>query len=296
MIEEKFVDLFAANSRVPVTIARQEIILTYALALMSDHGLLARLAFKGGTCLRKIFFGKQYRFSEDLDFSVLDNVKHESLLREIRKAFSAPFHGISFHQVHGSERITAGGTGIQFEYRTPSTTGAFDLEISFRAEPILAVSQKPLQEQSYFKQLEVSVPQVQTMTFEEIVSEKIRAAFQRMRPRDVYDLYFCFQRPMKLQQLKGLVLVKCWQVRDPFDAERFRANLRSTRFNWEELDDLLPRGGRPGPEKMIRLIESKADMFRSLSQEEKDIIADSRRHQARKLIDTTIAKLRSLHE
>ena len=102
MIEEKFVDLFAANSRVPVTIARQEIILTYTLALMSDRGLLARLAFKGGTCLRKIFFGKQYRFSEDLDFTLLDNVKHESLLREIRKAFSVPFHGISFYQVHGS--------------------------------------------------------------------------------------------------------------------------------------------------------------------------------------------------
>lgn len=293
MIEDKFVDLYAANSKVPASIARQEIILTYVLALMNESGLLGRLAFKGGTCLRKVFFGKQYRFSEDLDFTVLDNVKPESLLRDIRKAFSSPFYDIAFEEVEGSERITPGGTGIQFEYRTPSANGAFDLEISFRAKPILAVTQKPLKQQSYFKQLEVSVPEVYTLTFEEIVSEKIRATFQRTRTRDVYDLYFCFERPMDVQQLKGLVLIKCWQVRDPFDIDRFVRSLHSTKYRWEELDNLLSKGSRPPPEKMIKFIESKASMFQSLSQEEKEIVADSKRHQATKLVDATIVKLRS---
>ena len=294
MIEDKFVDLYAANSKVPVGIARQEIILTYALALLNESGLLGRLAFKGGTCLRKVFFGKQYRFSEDLDFTALKNGKPESLLREIRRAFSSPFHDISFHNVEGSERITPGGIGIQFEYRTQSATGAFDLEASFRAEPVLQISRRPLEKQSYFKQLEVPVPAVHSLAFEEIVSEKIRATFQRTRPRDVYDLYFCFQRPINLQQLKGVVLIKCWQVRDPFDVDRFLGNLHSTKYNWEELDNLLPKGGRPGAEKMIRLIESKVNMFRNLSEEEKGIIGDSKRHQSRKLVETTIARLQHL--
>jgi len=293
MIEDKFIDLYAANSKTPVGIARQEIVLTYALALLSERGLLGRLAFKGGTCLRKVFFGKQYRFSEDLDFTALDISRPESVQREIRKAFSQPFHDITFHDVDGSERITPGGIGIQFEYRTPSASGAFDLEVSFRAEPVLAVTQRILQNQSYFKQLEVSIPQVQTLTFEEIVSEEVRATFQRTRPRDVYDLYFCLQRPMNLRQFKVLVLVKCWQVRDPFDIDRFLGNLHSTKYNWEELDNLLPRGCRPGAERMIKLIEAKSDIFRSLSEEEKDIVADSKRHQARKLVDTMIAKLRN---
>ena len=294
MIEDKYVDLYAANSKVPVGIARQEIILTYALALMDESGLLPRLAFKGGTCLRKVIFGKQYRFSEDLDFTILDDVKPQALLQEIQKVFSSPFHDISFHEVEGSARITTGGIGVQFEYHAPSASGAFDLEISFRAEPILPVIQRPLQEQSYFKQLEVSAPKIHTLAFEEIVSEKMRATFQRSRPRDIYDLYFCIQKPLNLHQLKGLVLIKCWQVRDPFDIDKFIGNLHSTKYNWEELDNLLAKGSRPRPEKMVKLIESKAGMFQSLSEEEKEIIADSKRHKSVKLIQSTIAKLRDL--
>jgi predicted nucleotidyltransferase component of viral defense system len=35
-------------------IAEKEIVLTFLLQLLSDRGLLHRLAFKGSTCLRKI--------------------------------------------------------------------------------------------------------------------------------------------------------------------------------------------------------------------------------------------------
>jgi predicted nucleotidyltransferase component of viral defense system len=294
MIEDKYIDLYAANSKVPVGIARQEVILTYALALMDESGLLPRLAFKGGTCLRKVIFGKQYRFSEDLDFTIVRSAKPQALLREIQEVFSSPFYDISFHEVQGSARVTTGGIGVQFEYQAPSANGAFDLEISFRAEPILPVMQRPLQEQSYFKQLEVSIPGIYTMALEEIVSERIRATFHRTRPRDIYDLYSCFQRSMNLHQLKGLVLIKCWQVRDPFEIDRFIGNLHSTKYNWDELDYFLPKGGRPGPEKMIKLIEAKAGMFQSLSDEEKKIIADSRRHKCVRLIESTATRLRSL--
>jgi predicted nucleotidyltransferase component of viral defense system len=293
MIEDKFVDLYASNSKVPVGIARQEIILTYALALMDDRKLLSHLAFKGGTCLRKVIFGKQYRFSEDLDFTILDNIEPPALLETIQEAFSNPFHDISFKEVQGSARITSGCVGVQFEYQVPSANGTFDLEVSFRAEPILPVIRKPLQAQSYFKQLEFSPPEVSSLAFEEIVSEKTRATFQRTRPRDIYDLFFCYQKPINLHQVKGLVLIKCWQVKDPFDIEKFIENLHSQKFNWAELDNLLPRGGRPGPDKMIKLIESQLKLFQVLSEEEKEIIGDSKKHKSNKLIEATIAKLRA---
>lgn len=46
-----------------IMIAEKEVVLTFLLQLLSERGILNRLAFKGGTCLRKIFIGSQGRFS-----------------------------------------------------------------------------------------------------------------------------------------------------------------------------------------------------------------------------------------
>src|ERR1700723_4803632 len=47
-------------------IAEKEVVLTFLLQLLSERGILNTLAFKGGTCLRKMFLGSQGRFSTDL--------------------------------------------------------------------------------------------------------------------------------------------------------------------------------------------------------------------------------------
>ena len=40
-----------------IMIAEKEVVLTFLLQLLSERGILDRLAFKGGTCLRKMFIG-----------------------------------------------------------------------------------------------------------------------------------------------------------------------------------------------------------------------------------------------
>jgi predicted nucleotidyltransferase component of viral defense system len=40
-----------------IMIAEKEVVLTFLLQLLSERGILGKLAFKGGTCLRKIFIG-----------------------------------------------------------------------------------------------------------------------------------------------------------------------------------------------------------------------------------------------
>jgi len=42
-----------------IMIAEKEVVLTFLLQLLSERGILDRLAFKGGTCLRKMFLGNQ---------------------------------------------------------------------------------------------------------------------------------------------------------------------------------------------------------------------------------------------
>ena len=51
MIEERLVQWYASDAGVDLDIAEQEIVLTYVLSILSNGGLLNRLAFKGGTAI-----------------------------------------------------------------------------------------------------------------------------------------------------------------------------------------------------------------------------------------------------
>lgn len=51
----------------------KDYILSWVLQGISQHGNLAKsIVFKGGTVLKKVYF-EDYRFSEDLDFTLLDD-------------------------------------------------------------------------------------------------------------------------------------------------------------------------------------------------------------------------------
>jgi predicted nucleotidyltransferase component of viral defense system len=66
-------------------IAEKEIVLTFLLQLLSEHRNLDRLAFKGGTCLRKMFIGSHARFSIDLDFTALGEHDHEDVILAFKR-------------------------------------------------------------------------------------------------------------------------------------------------------------------------------------------------------------------
>src|SRR5437879_2528374 len=71
MIREADVRRFAGESRVDISIARLEIILTILLQRVATSEVGNQTVFKGGTALRKLVFGAAGRFSEDLDFAAL---------------------------------------------------------------------------------------------------------------------------------------------------------------------------------------------------------------------------------
>jgi hypothetical protein len=76
--------------------AEKEVVLTFLLQLLSERGILDRLAFKGGTCLRKMFIGAHGRFSTDLDFTGIEEHDHEEVILDMMAAFEQPYHGIQF--------------------------------------------------------------------------------------------------------------------------------------------------------------------------------------------------------
>jgi predicted nucleotidyltransferase component of viral defense system len=78
MLTQTQVRRYSAQSGLrDMMIAEKEVVLTFLLQLLSERGILDRLAFKGGTSLRKMFIRGQGRFSTDLDFTGLEERDHE---------------------------------------------------------------------------------------------------------------------------------------------------------------------------------------------------------------------------
>ena len=141
-----------------IMIAENEIVLTYLLQLMAERGILDKLAFKGGTCLRKMFIGSGGRFSTDLDFTRVEEHDHEEVILVMMEAFDHPFHGIQFSVPDDSYYETQDGLswGVNPVYAhdwNPSGQSEIKLQVSRREVPTLPPPQNSQCTQSYFRHL-----------------------------------------------------------------------------------------------------------------------------------------------
>ncbi|MFC1521900.1 nucleotidyl transferase AbiEii/AbiGii toxin family protein [Elusimicrobiota bacterium] len=285
MIEQRYADLFAVGAQVGIDVAEREIVLNYVLKILEEAGLLKTLIFKGGTCLRKCIYGKETRFSMDLDFTDASGRDADDVILATVSALNKPSYGLSFDldtkDFYSSEDKLSCGANIK--YRHSWNEGFFKLEISLRERPSLALAPLPLKPQPYFKYLEFKPFAIPSFQFEELLAEKLRAASQRVRSRDLYDLVKAAGKPLNAPLVRALTVIKCWNVRDSFDPDRFFARLKSGKYDWDDLRQLVRKSERISPEKMISVCEKRYQFLRNLSEAEKRLAADAKRHNYKNL-------------
>jgi predicted nucleotidyltransferase component of viral defense system len=295
MIESKYVDLYARNSGIKdKLVAERDVVLTYALRALIDSGAMAQLAFKGGTCLRKITFGSSGRFSEDLDFTADTDANPDEVLIRVVDTFNAEHFGITFTMDDYYKTDDDGSFGGDVLYRHSwNTTGRFSLQISLRERPTLPVAMRALKPQGYFSFMEIEPFAVRSLNDHEMIAEKIRAACQRAKVRDLYDLHRFATQPFDNELLRSLVVLKLWQVRDGFDAEAFFNKLRHGQYDWDDLRRLMRINEQPAPEKIINAVESRYAFLRETTLAERELIADSARGRAVSAAERLRAGVRS---
>jgi len=226
MLTQPQVQRYSAESGLrDIMIAEKEVALTFLLQLLSERGILDRLAFKGGTCLRKMFVGSQGRFSTDLGFMGIENHDHEEVILGMMQAFEQPFYGIQFSIPDESYYDTQDGLswGVNPVYsRDWNTSGVSEvkLQISRRETPTLPPVRLPQIEQSYFRFLPFAPSEIMCLALPEILAEKIRACYQRNKALDIYDLGMFARKPLDQALIRRLLVLKLWQVRDTFDPAR----------------------------------------------------------------------------
>lgn len=130
------------------------------------------------------------------------------------------------------------------------------------------------------------------MQRDEVLSEKIRAAFQRARSRDLCDLYLFAGLPYNRDTIKTLVAVKCWKARDPFDPELFFEKVEKGDYDWEDLRSLVRRGSLPSKEEVIGKVLDEYEYLGDVDKDLSRIIRDSKAHRERNLVSKIVNDLR----
>jgi len=211
MLAEKQVDFFAYRSGIADRlIAERDVVLTYALQLLATSKMLDQLAFKGGTCIRKVYLGATGRFSMDLDFTARTPVEPDDAVLELMGIFNQEMHGVKF-SLDKDWRVTQGGLSFTVQPRYShawNPDGAFDLQVSMREQPTLDLVVCEQMPQAYFKYLEFPPPRLPCLELHEVIAEKIRAAFQRGKVRDIHDLFMFATSKMDHDLLRRLVVLK----------------------------------------------------------------------------------------
>jgi predicted nucleotidyltransferase component of viral defense system len=282
-----------------IMIAEKEIVLTFLLQLLAERGILDKLAFKGGTCLRKMFLGTQGRFSTDLDFTAIEEHDHEDIILAMMAAFEQPYHGIQFAIPDGSYYETQDGLswGVNptYSHDWNQAGSEIKLQISRRETPTLPTERRPQITQSYFRFLPFAPTDIPCLALPEILAEKIRACYQRNKARDIFDLGMFATRPLDQALIRRLVVLKLWQARDSFDPTRLMRKFEDGReFDWDDLRQLTNRAITIDRDAITRTCVRGFRFLEDLTEDERIVTGDQYQRE-RAAVDRLRATLQANH-
>jgi len=294
MILEKHVNHYAQASRVDSLVAERDVVLTYVLKALAEQedSLLRHLALKGGSCMKKLYFGKSGRFSMDLDFTSLD-IGPKKVASELHSLLDQrERHGISF--VIEEEWSRENSYGALLGYSHAWNSSKFQIEVSFREHPILSVAESLLLDELCFRYCEFEPFKVRCLQKEEILAEKIRASFQRLRARDLYDLYLFATKPRSYDTNKArtLTVLKCWNSRDPFEPKTLLDKISGERYDWSDLQRLVRQNALPSNKTLVRTVVRHYAYLKDLDRDLQRVVADSKAHRQASLVKKLASQLR----
>jgi predicted nucleotidyltransferase component of viral defense system len=207
MIKQSEIKNLSRQNKVPISTIERDYAQNWLLKYLPE------MAFKGGTCIRKVYF-KEYRFSDDLDFTVLEEINitklEEIILNSVQQAKIKS--NIQFIDEINSKEVR-NGYSFDIFFRITRTTGSplkikIDITKNENEQIINQITQKVINH----PYSDIIDTKVFTYSLDEIFAEKTRSLFERTRPRDVYDVWYLskhikfdttlFHKKCKIKKLK----------------------------------------------------------------------------------------------
>lgn len=199
------------NLRYTLDVAEKDYFVALVSKIIYESGLKDKLVFKGGTALHHTYLS-QMRFSEDLDFTALAAVT----LGEFADVFAA--HDFLQLKEHHVSAFTVKITRLKF-IGPLGMPNSLKIEVDVAQNVVLPACDRE------FQNVYGVSAMVRVMDLREILAEKIRAASDRARYRDFYDIAMILRNyPLDLGEILDLVRRK--EIRKTISQ-------RSMLHNWE---------------------------------------------------------------
>ena len=182
--------------RIPESVLERDYCLSWFLVGLSRSPLRDRLAFKGGTALKKCYF-RGYRFSEDLDFTLIEETSWREIERHLAVACEETRRasGVEIRLDHLDRYSHVNSHTIYLAYEgplPPARGKTVKTDITIRERIVLPLEERPvLRGYDEYRDLPEDAG-VRVYSLEEMAAEKTVALLDRARnePRDLYDLWF----------------------------------------------------------------------------------------------------------
>lgn len=168
--------------------------------------------FKGGTCLKKCFFD-EYRFSEDLDFTLLDpDQMNESFLLSLLKELAEwvyeeagieiPLKSLSVEFYTNLQDSLSAQAKLSYlgplKQKQRSSLPTIKLDLTPHEKVVLIPEKREIFH--HYSDKPLTAPKAFCYGYEEIFAEKLRALAERARPRDLYDIIHLYQERHRLKE------------------------------------------------------------------------------------------------
>ncbi len=179
-------------------VVEKDYVLGWVLAgIGTEQSLRDGWVFKGGTCLKKCYL-ETFRFSEDLDFTVLPGgpLEPESVMMHLDGMLRriGEESGIDYAVREPRIRVRPNGSlEVRIYYRGPRqapTPASIRLDLT-RDEIVVCPPLMRAIQHLYPDELPAPAT-VRCYSLQEVFAEKIRAFGERGRPRDLYDVISCW--------------------------------------------------------------------------------------------------------
>jgi len=227
MISKDEIKSIANDLKLRDVTVEKDYVLGWILGAIGQSSLLKESwVFKGGTCLRKCFF-KNYRFSEDLDFTIVNaesarlDFIQDAINNISRWVYQSSGIEINLERTifevieNPSKQLIIQGRVFYKGPVSPSSPRQWP-RIKFDLTPDEIIVNKPVSRQiihaPYSDGSQISSLTIQSYSLVDLFAEKIRALFERTRPRDLYDVVEIYHRAIQdipLDDFRAALREKC---------------------------------------------------------------------------------------